>query len=132
MTVVFSNISALRAKRQVDKTSNDLAGVFERLGSGMRINRASDDPAGLALADRLKLDARLATVAIRNANDAISLVSAADGALGEISNILRRMAELAEQATNGAINNVQRKGCCTFLLYQLHPQPLASGGIRLC
>ncbi|RME59582.1 MAG: flagellin FliC [Candidatus Dadabacteria bacterium] len=109
MTLSLSfNIASLRAQTQLKKTNQELSKTFERLSSGLRINRASDDPAGLALADALRADTKIATVAIRNANDGISLTNIADSALEEISNILNRMAELAEQSANGAVTNSQR------------------------
>ena len=74
-----SNIASLQAQR--------------RLSSGQRINRASDDAAGLAIADALRADQRVASVAIRNANDGISTIAIADSALGEIGNVLSRLAE---------------------------------------
>ena len=74
----------------------------------MRINKASDDAAGLAIADSLKADQRIASVAVRNANDGISAVSIADAALGQIGDVLARLAELAEQSANGVYSTVQR------------------------
>jgi flagellin len=74
----------------------------------MRINKASDDAAGLSIADNLYADARIATVAIRNANDGISIISITDGAIGQITQILSRLAELAEQSANGVYSNTQR------------------------
>ncbi|MCI5066526.1 flagellin FliC [bacterium] len=109
MTISFaSNTLALRANTQLNKTSRDLSSTFERLSSGLRINKASDDPAGLALADSLRADALLASVAVRNANDGISVTSIADAALEEIASILSRMAELAEQSSNGVFTTTQR------------------------
>jgi flagellin len=78
------------------------------LSSGQRINRASDDAAGLAIADTLKADQRVASVAIRNANDGISTIAIADSALSEIGNVLSRLAELAEQSANGSYSTTQR------------------------
>jgi flagellin len=89
-------------------TSDRLANVFERLSSGQRINKASDDAAGLAIADALRADQRVATVAIRNANDGISAIAIADSALGEIGNVLSRLAELSEQSANGVFSTQQR------------------------
>lgn len=103
-----SNVFSLSAQRSLNKTNGALGKTFERLSSGLRINVASDDPAGLALADSLRSDAKLASIAIRNANDGISITSIADAALAEIGNILSRMAELAEQSANGVFTNVQR------------------------
>ncbi|RME58826.1 MAG: flagellin FliC [Candidatus Dadabacteria bacterium] len=103
-----SNISSLQAQRRLGLTSNRLATVFERLASGQRINKASDDAAGLAIADSLRADQRVATVAIRNANDGISTIAIADSALGEIANVLSRLAELSEQSANGVFSSSQR------------------------
>lgn len=103
-----SNIESLRAQRQVAKTTAGLSKSFERLSSGLRISKASDDPAGLALADSLRRDIRLAAVAVRNANDGLSLTAIADSALSEVTNILQRMAELAEQSINGTFTHIQR------------------------
>lgn len=85
-----------------------LSNTFERLSSGQRINKASDDAAGLAIADSLRADQRIATVAVRNANDGISTIAIADGALGQISSVLQRLGELAEQSANGVFSTQQR------------------------
>ncbi len=103
-----SNAASLRAQGQLIRSTQGLNKSFERLSSGLRINSASDDPAGLAMADTLRAETRLASVALRNANDGISLTSIADSALAEISSMLSRMAELAEQSANGAYTNTQR------------------------
>lgn len=102
------NISSIRAQRILNYNSDRIAQIFERLASGKRINRPSDDPAGLAIATQLNAQQRIASVAIRNANDGISAVQIADGALSEITNILTRMAELAQQSANGSYNIAQR------------------------
>jgi flagellin len=103
-----SNLLALNAITNVTKSTRELSNSFERLSSGLRINKASDDPAGLAMADGLRADAMLASVATQNANNGISVISIADAALGEISSILGRMAELAEQSANGTYSTTQR------------------------
>jgi flagellin len=103
-----SNIASLQAQRRLGIATGSLASVYEKLSSGQRINKASDDAAGLAIADSLRADGRVATVAIRNANDGISTIAIADSALGEIGNVLSRLAELAEQSANGVFSNVQR------------------------
>lgn len=103
-----SNLLALNAITNVTKSTRELSSSFERLSSGLRINKASDDPAGLAMADGLRADAMLASVATQNANNGISVISIADAALGEISSILGRMAELAEQSANGTYSTTQR------------------------
>jgi flagellin len=105
---VASNISSLKAQTQLSLTSSKLADTFERLSSGLRINKASDDPGGLAMAEELRVDARLATVAIRNVNDGLSATYVADSALGEVGNILTRMSELANQSANSVYTATQR------------------------
>ena len=105
---INTNIASLNAQRRLGQTTSKLQKTYERLSSGLRIVRASDDAAGLAIADSLRADQRIASVAIRNANDGISLISIADGALSEIGNVLTRMAELAEQSANGTLSVSQR------------------------
>ena len=103
-----SNVASLQAQRRLSNASNALGTTFERLSSGQRINKASDDAAGLAIADSLRANQRVAGVAIRNANDGISTIAIADSALGEIGNVLSRLAELAEQSANGVFSSTQR------------------------
>jgi flagellin len=105
---INSNQASARAQRQLGTTSNNLGRVFERLASGSRINRASDDAAGLSIDASLRVDARVASVATRNAQDGISAVSITDGALSSITGVLGRLAELAQQAGNGAYSASQR------------------------
>ncbi len=109
MTInIRTNLPSLIAQRNVDQSSERLKTSYARLASGLRINRASDDAAGLAIAEGLKAESAIATVAIRNANDGISVVSIADQAIGEIGATLNRLAELSEQSANGTYSNVQR------------------------
>lgn len=103
-----SNISSLKAQRTLGIVSDKLSQTYERLSSGQRINHASDDAAGLAIADALKANARVASVAVRNANDGISTIGIADAALGEVGNVLARLAELSEQSANGVFSPTQR------------------------
>ena len=105
---INTNIAALNAQRRLGNTTSQLQKSYERLSSGLRIVRASDDAAGLAIADSLRADQRIAGVAIRNANDGISLISIADGALSEIGNVLSRLAELSEQSANDVLTTTQR------------------------
>jgi flagellin len=105
---IGSNIASLQAQRRLGIATESLGRTFEKLSSGQRINRASDDAAGLAIADSLRADQRVATVAIRNANDGISTIAIADSALGQIGNVLSRLAELAEQSANGVFSTSQR------------------------
>ncbi len=103
-----SNIAALNAQRRLGQSTSSLRDSFVRLSSGLRINSAADDAAGLAISEDLKVDARVYGQGIRNINDAISLLSVAEGATRELSNILIRQTELAEQAANGTLSNAQR------------------------
>ena len=105
---ITTNVAALNAQRRLGNSTNELRTSFERLSSGLRIVRAKDDAAGLAIADSLKADGRIASVAIRNANDGISLIGIADGALDQVTSVLTRMAELAEQSANGVLASAQR------------------------
>jgi flagellin len=105
---INTNIASLNAQRRLGSSTSELRGSFERLSSGLRIIRAKDDASGLAIADTLRADQRIASVAIRNANDGVSLISIADGALAEIGNVLQRMGELAEQSANGTLASTQR------------------------
>jgi flagellin len=105
---IRTNVPSLNAQKNVNLTTGRLQTAYERLSSGLRINRAADDAAGLAIAESLKADARVATVAIRNANDGISVITITDGAIAQITNILSRLAELSEQSANGVFSNGQR------------------------
>ena len=101
MSTINTNINSLNAQRNLASSANSLATSMSRLSSGLRVNSARDDAAGLAIAERMNTQTRGMNVAIRNANDAISLAQTAEGALGAISNNLQRMRELAVQAANG-------------------------------
>lgn len=101
MTVINTNISALRAQNASRMANQALGSAMERLSSGKRINGAKDDAAGLAISTRMDAKVRGLNQAIRNANDGISLAQTAEGAMSEISNILIRMRELAVQSANG-------------------------------
>jgi flagellin len=105
---IRTNLPALSAQRNLEASSNRLNTSYQRLSSGLRINRAADDAAGLAIAENLKAGASTATVAMRNANDGISVITIADQAVGQIANVLNRMAELATQSSNGVVDNTQR------------------------
>ena len=105
---IGSNIASLQAQRRLSIASESLSSTYEKLSSGQRINKASDDAAGLAIADALRANQRVASVAIRNANDGISTIAIADSALGEIGNVLSRLAELSEQSANGVFSTTQR------------------------
>jgi flagellin len=103
-----TNLISLDSQRHLKQTTGHLARTFERLSSGLRVNRSSDDAAGLGIAEVLRSDSRVASVSIRNANDGISMIAIADGALGQISNILNRIIELAQQSATGTYSNTQR------------------------
>lgn len=107
------NISALGAARQLDATGNSLSRSFERLASGQRINRASDDAAGLAIAESLKNRAGLYGTSVRNINDGISALNIASSTLSDQTAILHRLSELAEQAANGTYSSKQRASADT-------------------
>lgn len=111
-----ANTSSLRAQTNLSLTTSKLASTFERLSSGLRITKPSDDAAGLAIADSLKADARIASVAIRNANDGVSIIAITDSALDSIASILTRMAELASQSANGTYSTSQRSALATEFL----------------
>jgi flagellin len=108
MTVINTNVGALRAQNGSRSASMELSTAMERLSTGKRINSAKDDAAGLAIASRMNAEVRGMNVAIRNANDGISLAQTAEGALGEVSNMLQRMRELAVQAANGTNSSTDR------------------------
>lgn len=105
---IRTNVPSLAAQRNLDGSTERLNTAYVRLSSGLRINRAKDDAAGLAIAEALKSDSRVATVAMRNANDGISIIAIADGAIAQITNVLSRLAELSEQSANGVFSNTQR------------------------
>ncbi len=105
---INSNIQSLYAQRSLSKTNSMLHKSIEKLSSGLRINRASDDAAGLAISTKLQAEIRSINQAMRNTNDAVSLTQVAEGGLSEQSNMLGRMRELATQASNGTLSDEQR------------------------
>ncbi len=109
MTVINTNVSALTAQSGQRIAQSSLAMAMERLSTGQRINSAKDDAAGLAISQRMTADVRGIAVAMRNANDGISLAQTAESAMGEVTNNLQRMRELAVQASNGTITGDDRK-----------------------
>lgn len=106
---VNTNISSLLAQRGLARANRALQGNFRRLSTGLRISTAADDAAGLAISERLRAQIRSLDQAGRNANDGISLVQTAEGALNEASNILIRLRELAIQANNGTLSNADKE-----------------------
>jgi flagellin len=106
--VINHNLMAMGAARSLGATYNRLATSVSRLASGLRINSAADDAAGLAIREMMRTDIRVLNQGVRNANDAISLIQTADGALSVIDEKLTRMKELAEQAATGTYTSAQR------------------------
>jgi len=98
--VVNNNIASLNAQRSVNRSTNANAKSLERLSSGLRINRAGDDAAGLAISEKLRAQVRGLDQAGRNANDGISLVRTAEGAVNTVTNIVQRLRELAVQSSS--------------------------------
>ena len=97
---INTNLLSLNAQRNLNSSQNSLATSMQRLSSGLRVNSAKDDAAGLAISERMNTQIRGMNVAIRNANDGISLAQTADGALASVSDALQRMRELSVQARN--------------------------------
>lgn len=106
--VVNTNIASLNAQRNLAASGNQLATTLQRLSSGLRVNSAKDDAAGLAVAQSFTAQIRGNTQAVRNVNDGISLGQTAEGALGQIANNVQRIREIAVQAANGTISNTNR------------------------
>ena len=109
MAVINTNIMSLNAQRNLSATQSALATSVQRLSTGLRVNSAKDDAAGLAIAERMNTQVRGMNVAIRNANDAISLSQTAEGALSKINDMGQRMRELAVQSANATNNDSDRK-----------------------
>ena len=106
--VINTNVMSLNSQRALGKSQMSMQTSLERLSSGLRINRAKDDAAGLAISERFTSQIRGLDQAVRNANDGISLLQTAEGALSEVENSLQRMRELAVQAANGTYNGSDR------------------------
>lgn len=109
MTVIGTNVTAMRSANAANKAEMSLAMSLERLSTGKRINSAKDDAAGLAISSKMTSQIKGMTVAIRNANDGIALAQTADSALGEISNLVQRLRELAVQTANGTVSDTDRE-----------------------
>ena len=108
MAVINTNIMSLNAQRNLSATQSALATSVQRLSTGLRVNSAKDDAAGLAIAERMNTQVRGMNVAIRNANDAISLSQTAEGTLSKINDMGQRMRELAVQSANATNNDSDR------------------------
>ena len=118
MTVVNTNVKSLVAQDSLMKSGRSLSTAMERLSTGKRINSAKDDAAGLSISNRMDSQIRGLTMAVKNANDGISLMQTAEGALDEVTNSLQRMRELAVQAVNGT-NNAQDRAALDAEVQQL-------------
>ena len=105
---INTNIAAINTRRNLYNSTTKFQKSMEKLSSGLRINRAADDAAGLAISEGLKSDIRALEQASRNASDGVSMVQTAEGALDEVSNILLRMKELTEQSLTGTLGDTER------------------------
>ena len=107
--IINTNVASLNAQRNLTTSQSSLATSMQRLSSGLRVNSAKDDAAGLAIAERMTSQVRGMNVAIRNSNDAISLAQTAEGAIGKVGDMLQRMRELAVQASNATNGTSDRQ-----------------------
>ena len=105
---INTNLVSLNAQRNLNTSQTSLSMSMQRLSSGLRVNSAKDDAAGLAIAERMYTQVRGMNVAMRNANDGISLAQVGEGALGKVSDLFQRMRELAVQSANGTNTEVDR------------------------
>lgn len=105
---IQTNVAALNSWRSLNQTQGTMSKHLERLSSGMRINRAADDAAGLAISEKMRAQIRGLNQAVRNAQDGISLIQTAEGGLSEVHSILQRVRELADQSANGTNTDVDR------------------------
>jgi len=105
---IFNNITSLNAQRHLGINNQRLAQSIERVSSGLRINSASDDAAGLAISEKMRSDIRVLQQGLRNLNDGLSLVNVAEASLNEVSDMIIRMRELAAQAASGTIGDTER------------------------
>lgn len=119
--IVNTNILSINAQRQLNKTQNMQSTAIQRLSSGLRINSAKDDAAGLAISTRFETQVRGLNQAVRNANDGISLAQTAEGSMQEMTNILQRMRELAVQSANGT-NSSQNRASIQSEVDQLYDE----------
>lgn len=115
---INTNVMSLTAQRNLSKTNNSLATAVQRLSSGLRVNSAKDDAAGLAIAERMNSQIKGLNVAARNANDGISLAQTAEGALGNVGDMLQRMRELSVQSAN-ASNSTEDRAALDLEVQQL-------------
>jgi flagellin len=106
---IFNNTASINSQRILGANNDRLAKSVERISSGIRINRAADDAAGLAISEGLRSDIRASRQAVRNANDGISVINITEGALNEQASILIRLRELASQASTGTVGSTERQ-----------------------
>ena len=109
MTTINTNVMSMNAQRNLMSSQGSLATSMQRLSSGLRVNSAKDDAAGLAIAERMNAQVKGLNVAARNANDGISLAQTAEGALGKVGDMLQRMRELSVQSANSTNSADDRK-----------------------
>jgi len=109
MTAINTNLASLYAQKNLGRVGSAMPTAVERLSTGIRINRAKDDAAGLGISEKIASQVKATTQSVKNANDAISMVQAAEGSLAEVSTMLQRMKELTIQGRNGSYNTSQRK-----------------------
>ena len=108
MSGINTNLPSLNTQRNLSSSQMALGQAVQRLSSGLRVNSAKDDSAGLAIAERFGAQVKGMNVAIRNANDAVSLAQTAEGALSKVSDMLQRMRELAVQSSNATNSEIGR------------------------
>ena len=109
MPTINTNITSLNAQRNLNMAQTSLSTSMQRLSSGLRVNSAKDDAAGMAIAERMTSQVRGMGVAVRNANDAISMAQVAEGSLGKVSDSLQRMRELSVQAANATVSESDKE-----------------------
>src|SRR3954471_17656118 len=119
---INQNIAAMNAYRNLTVTEGQMGKSLEKLSSGFRINRAADDAAGLSISEGLRSQVGGTKVAIRNAQDGISVVQTAEGALSEVHNILQRMRDLAVQASNTGSQDASARAAAKTELDQLNAE----------
>ena len=108
MSVINTNVKAMMAQESMRTSNLKLSTTMERLATGLRINSAKDDAAGLAITNRMTAQSRGFSMAIRNANDGVSMAQTADGAYGQVTSMLQRMRELAVHGSNGSLADDDR------------------------
>ena len=127
-STINTNVNSINAQRNVSTTGLSLTSAMQRLSSGLRVNSARDDAAGLSIAERMNAQVKGMNVAIRNANDAISLAQTAEGGTGKVGDALQRMRELAVQSANGTNNSGDRANMQTeFSQLQAEVARIVSG-----